>query len=124
MNKVVTTIFSRISAGSLPDDVPAYVISIAARMVGVHAQTLRTYEKVGLVEPARSSGNIRLYSARDVERAMRIRSLVEDLGMNMAGVQVIMRMSVRISELENENKQLKFRLSHAPFDHRPRARRI
>ena len=57
---MVTTIFSRISAGSLPDDVPAYVISVAARMVGVHAQTLRTYERVGLVEPERSTGNIRL----------------------------------------------------------------
>lgn len=121
---MVTTIFSRISAGSLPDDVPAYVISIAARMVGVHAQTLRTYERIGLVEPARSNGNIRLYSARDVERAMRIRSLVEDLGMNMAGVQVIMRLSARINELEKENAQLKMRVSEASFRQKQRPRRI
>ena len=121
---MVTTIFSRISAGSLPDDVPAYVISVAARMVGVHAQTLRTYERVGLVEPARSTGNIRLYSARDVERAMRIRSLVEDVGMNMAGVEVIMRMSARINELEKENAQLKSRLPDSAFRQRARTRRI
>ena len=93
------------------DDHPAYVISVAARMVGVHAQTLRTYERIGLIEPARSQGNIRLYSVHDVRRALRIRSLVEDLGMNLAGVEVIMRMSARITELERENEQMKAQLA-------------
>ena len=93
------------------DDHPAYVISVAARMVGVHAQTLRTYERIGLIEPARSQGNIRLYSVHDVRRALRIRSLVEDLGMNLAGVEVIMRMSARITELERENEQMRAQLA-------------
>ena len=107
---MVTTLGQvKLTAG--PDDHPAYVISVAARMVGVHAQTLRTYERIGLIEPARSRGNIRLYSVRDVQRALRIRSLVEDLGMNLAGVEVIMRMSARISDLERENAQLRVRLA-------------
>jgi MerR family transcriptional regulator/heat shock protein HspR len=89
------------------DNQPAYVISVAARMVGVHAQTLRYYERVGLMEPQRTGGNIRLYSVRDVQRALWIRSLVEDLGMNLAGVEVMIRMSARLAELEEENRGLR-----------------
>ena len=87
-------------------DEPAYVISVASRLVGVHAQTLRTYERLGLLDPARSSGNIRLYSAADVQRAQWIRSLVEDLGVNLAGAEVIIRMSQRIQRLEQEVRRL------------------
>ena len=87
-------------------DEPAYVISVASRLVGVHAQTLRTYERLGLLEPARSPGNIRLYSAADVQRAQWIRSLIEDLGINLAGVEVIIRMSQRIRRLEQEVRRL------------------
>ena len=108
---MVSTTVGHVTVGSGPDDQPAYVISVAARMVGVHAQTLRTYERIGLIEPARSRGNIRLYSARDVQRALRIRSLVEDLGMNLAGAEVIMRMSAHIAELERENEQLRTHLA-------------
>ena len=82
------------------DDEPRYVISVAARMVGVHAQTLRYYERIGLVAPARSKGNIRMYSGLDVQRALWIRSLIEDLGINLAGVEVIMRLRARMDELE------------------------
>ena len=91
------------------EDQPAYVISVASRMVGVHAQTLRYYERVGLMEPKRSRGNIRLYSSRDVQRALWIRSLIEDLGMNLAGVEVMMRMSARMAQLEEENRRLRER---------------
>jgi MerR family transcriptional regulator, heat shock protein HspR len=89
------------------DDDPCYVISVAARMVGVHAQTLRYYERIGLVEPARSRGNIRMYSPMDVQQARWIRSLIEDLGMNLAGVDVIMRMSARMADLEREVERLR-----------------
>lgn len=87
-------------------DTPCYVISVAAKMVGVHVQTLRYYERAGLVKPSRSRGNIRLYSQRDVERLRRIKSLQNDLGVNLAGVDVIMRMSETIASMEQEMEQI------------------
>jgi len=79
---------------------PLYFISIAARMVGVHAQTLRYYERAGLVKPSRSLGRIRLYSPRDIERLKQVKSLMEDLGVNLAGAEVILRLTERIGQLE------------------------
>ena len=84
------------------DTEPRYVISIAARMVGVHVQTLRYYERAGVIKPSRSQGNTRFYSARDVAQLLRIKSLIEDLGVNLAGVEVIMRMSERMIEMQRE----------------------
>ena len=81
---------------------PRYVISIAARMVGVHVQTLRYYERAGLVEPSRSGGNTRIYSTKDVSRLVRIKSLIDDLGVNLAGVDVILRMAGRMEKMEKE----------------------
>jgi MerR family transcriptional regulator, heat shock protein HspR len=78
----------------------AFVISVAARLVGVHEQTLRYYERAGLVEPARSKGRIRLYSMHDLERVRQIRRLTDEMGVNLAGVEVIMRLTERIRELE------------------------
>jgi MerR family transcriptional regulator/heat shock protein HspR len=89
------------------DDEPCYVISIAARMVGVHAQTLRQYERIGLVEPQRSRGNIRLYSQADVARLRQVQRLVNDLGVNLAGVEVILRMTQRMQEMEAELNRLR-----------------
>jgi MerR family transcriptional regulator/heat shock protein HspR len=86
---------------------PVYVISIVARMVGMHAQTLRQYERVGLVEPKRSGGNIRLYSRADVERLRQVQRLVNDLGVNLAGVEVILRMTEKLQALEQENEALR-----------------
>ncbi len=81
------------------DSTPCYVISVAARMLGIHAQTLRYYEKAGIIEPSRSSGRVRLYSNRDIERLRQIRTLMDDLGVNIAGVEVILRLSERIVEM-------------------------
>ena len=61
---------------------PRYVISVTARMLGVPTHTLRYYEKIGIIEPARSRGNIRLYSERDIARLRRARTLMDDLGVN------------------------------------------
>jgi MerR family transcriptional regulator/heat shock protein HspR len=69
-------------------------------MVGVNAQTLRYYERIELVEPSRSGGNIRLYSQRDIERLRRIKTLVYDMGVNAAGVDVILKLTERIQQLE------------------------
>lgn len=85
-------------------DEPCYVISIAARMVPLHAQTLRHYERVGLVKPARSKGQIRLYSERDIERIRRIQKLIDDLGVNLAGVEVILNMQERVEQLQREHE--------------------
>ena len=85
---------------------PCYVISVAARMVGVHAQTLRYYERVGLVAPSRSEGRRRLYSPMDMERLRRIKALTEDMGLNLAGVEVVLRLMGRINQLENEVESL------------------
>ncbi|HXK34526.1 MAG TPA: helix-turn-helix transcriptional regulator [Dehalococcoidia bacterium] len=88
-------------------DEPCYVISIAARMVGMHAQTLRQYERLGLVSPKRSQGNIRLYSRADVAKLKQVQRLVNDLGVNLAGVDVILRMSERMQAMEAEMEQLR-----------------
>ena len=90
---------------SLPANA-AFVISVAARLVGVHEQTLRYYERAGLVEPARSKGRIRLYSLHDLERVRQIRRLTDDMGVNLAGVEVIMRLTDRIRELEGQIDEL------------------
>ena len=92
---------------------PCYIISVAARMVGLHAQTLRYYERVGLIEPARSRGNRRLYSPGDVDRLRRIKTLMDDLGVNLAGVEVIIRMAARMSDMEKEMQELRTRLGLA-----------
>jgi MerR family transcriptional regulator/heat shock protein HspR len=86
---------------------PCYVISIAARLVGMHAQTLRQYERVGLVEPKRTRGNIRLYSQADVARLRQVQRLINDLGVNLAGVDVILRMSDRMQAMEAELRSLR-----------------
>ena len=95
---------------SWDDDDPCFVISVAARMVHVHSQTLRYYEREGLLEPARSRGNIRLYSQRDIEKLRRIKSLMDDLGINLAGVQVVLHMMNRMAEMEQEIEGLKQKL--------------
>ncbi len=85
---------------------PRYVISIAARMVGVQTHTLRYYERIGIIEPLRSQGNVRLYSERDIDHLHRVKTLMDDLGVNLAGVEVILRMMHRVNELQNQVKEL------------------
>jgi MerR family transcriptional regulator, heat shock protein HspR len=92
------------------DDEPCYVISVAARIIGMHAQTLRQYERLGLVEPQRSRGNIRLYSQADVARLRQVQRLVNDLGVNLAGVEVILRMTERMRAMEEEMEALRTEL--------------
>ena len=81
---------------------PCFVISVAARIVGLHAQTLRQYERAGLIEPLRSQGRQRLYSMEDLARLRRIKTLTDDMGINLAGAGVVLRLSDRIRELEAE----------------------
>ena len=81
---------------------PCFVISIAARMVGVHAQTLRYYERVGLIWPSRTVGRQRLYSPSDIERLRRIKTFTEEMGMNLAGAEVALKLVEKIDQLEQE----------------------
>ena len=91
---------------NLDDTEPRYVISVTARMLGIQTYTLRYYERIGIIEPARSRGNIRLYSERDIALLRRAKTLMDDLGVNLAGVEVIMRMAQRMNELQNQLQEL------------------
>jgi MerR family transcriptional regulator/heat shock protein HspR len=90
------------------NDEPRYVISIAARILGTQTYTLRYYERIGLIEPKRSQGNIRLYSDRDIDLLRRVKALVEDMGVNLAGVEVILRLVHRMGKMQNEMEKLEF----------------
>lgn len=93
---------ARIQVETIPPDEPYYVISVAARLVDLHPQTLRHYEALGLVVPRRSQGNIRLYSPRDIERLRKITRLTQELGVNLAGVEIILRLSRQLETLQAE----------------------
>ena len=95
---------------------PRYVISIAARMCGVRSYTLRYYEKIGIIEPSRSEGNIRLYSDEDIAKIKQMKTLMENLGITIAGAEVILRMAQRITELQKRVEYLEIennRLRHS-----------
>ncbi len=83
-----------------------YVISVAARMIGIEAHTLRYYERLGLVQPERSSGNIRLYSEEDVARLRYIKALMSDCGVNLAGVEVALRLMQRMKEMQQQLEEM------------------
>lgn len=85
---------------------PRYVISVAAEMLGTRTYTLRYYEKVGIIKPSRSRGNIRLYSDMDLALLQKVRTLMEDLGVNLAGVEVILRMSQQIAQLQKATEEM------------------
>ena len=91
-------------------DEPLYVISVAARMLGMHAQTLRYYERMGILRPSRSQGRIRLYSQADIARLQHIQRLISQLGVNLAGAEAILRLNERIRELEEELKHTRHEL--------------
>ena len=81
-------------------DEPMFVISVAARLVEMHPQTLRYYERAGLVKPKRSRGSIRLYSEHDIDRLRKIARLIDDLGVNLAGVEVILNLTEKLEQLQ------------------------
>jgi MerR family transcriptional regulator/heat shock protein HspR len=93
------------------DDRPRYMISVAADLLGMHPQTLRMYEQKGLVRPSRTRGNTRLYSEADLERLRLVQRLTTELGLNLAGVEVVLRLEdelkrahERIERLQRELK--------------------
>ncbi len=100
---------------------PLYMISVVAQMFGVHPQTLRAYEREGLLRPSRTDGNTRLYSEEDLERIELILRLTKDLGVNLAGVEVILNMRERMGEMQgrmNEMLQEVLRRMETEIKHR------
>jgi MerR family transcriptional regulator, heat shock protein HspR len=85
---------------------PRYVISIAAKIIGIETHTLRYYEKIGLVQPFRSRGNVRYYSEYDIDQLRQIKTLVCDMGINPAGVEVVTRMVRKMKEMQQEIDEL------------------
>jgi MerR family transcriptional regulator/heat shock protein HspR len=99
------------------DDRPRYMISVAAELVGMHPQTLRIYEAKGLVRPKRTPGNTRLYSEADLERLRLIQKLTSELGLNLAGVETVIK-------LEDEMKRLRARLKRLEREMREEIRNV
>src|SRR6266516_5773431 len=85
-----------------PDERAVYIISVAAELAGVHPQTLRIYERKGLVRPKRTEGNNRRYSARDIRRLQAIQALTQDEGVNLAGVKRIIELEAEIERLHEQ----------------------
>ena len=88
------------------DDRPRYMISVAAELVGMHPQTLRIYESKGLVTPQRTAGNTRLYSEADLERLRLINRLTSELGLNLAGVEHVIRLEEQIRRMQRTMERL------------------
>jgi MerR family transcriptional regulator, heat shock protein HspR len=98
---------------------PEYVlISVVAETYGIHPQTLRLYERQGLLAPARSAGNTRLYDRGAIRRLEQILTLTRDLGINLAGVEVILQLRDRLAALENDLERLTSELAQAARDRR------
>jgi MerR family transcriptional regulator, heat shock protein HspR len=98
-------------------DRPRYMISVAADLVGMHPQTLRIYEAKGLVRPKRTPGGTRLYSERDLDRLRVIQQLTTDLGLNLAGVEAVIR-------LEDELQRLRARLDRMEREMREEIQKV
>jgi MerR family transcriptional regulator/heat shock protein HspR len=85
---------------------PLYMIGVVADMLNVHPQTLRFYEKKGLVRPSRTEGQTRMYSAEDVEEIARLLRLTRDLGVNLAGVEIVLKMRRRMLDMQRQIEDL------------------
>jgi MerR family transcriptional regulator, heat shock protein HspR len=98
-------------------DEPVYLISIVAKILEIHPQTLRQYERENLICPSRSNGRIRLYSQRDIDRIKLILRLTRELGVNLAGVDIILRLKENVDEMENEIATLRHEVLKAKNTH-------
>jgi MerR family transcriptional regulator/heat shock protein HspR len=98
-----------------------FTISVAAEIVNVHQQTLRHYERLGLIEPERGKGEIRYYTPQDIERVQQIRRLIDELGVNLAGVEVILNMR---EQMERVRRDAEMRLQELREQHDLEIRRL
>lgn len=105
---------------SSPHNEEVFVISVAAEITGMHAQTLRTYDRIGLVTPRRTRGGGRRYSQEDIEQLQEIQRLSHEEGVNLAGIKTIIEQQKRIQKLERENREMKKKLEAAGAGRRSR----
>ena len=102
---------------------PVYMIGVVAEMLKVHPQTLRFYEKKGLVRPGRTEGQTRMYSEEDLEDIARLLRLTRDLGVNLAGVEIILKMRRRMHDMQAQIEELTNHVRNDMADSRDEARR-
>jgi MerR family transcriptional regulator/heat shock protein HspR len=95
------------------DDRPRYMISVAADLVGMHPQTLRIYENKGLIRPKRTAGNTRLYSDADLDRLRLIQRLTNELGLNLAGVEHVLRLQDELVRMRRRLDRMEREMRHA-----------
>src|SRR6266404_9173611 len=110
---------NRGGAGVLPpreERTAVYVISVAAELAGVHPQTLRVYERKGLLQPQRTSGNTRRYSAEDIARLRRIQELTQNDGVNLAGARMILRLEEQVERMRREMTRMASRVQELEED--------
>ena len=94
---------------------PVYMISVAAQLTGLHPQTVRLYEKLGLVSPRRVNNKNRLYCDADIERLLKIRRFTHDMGVNLAGVEIILDLLQKMEEMQQEMDRLREQMDgHSP----------
>ena len=93
-------------------DEPVYLISVVAKILSIHPQTLRQYEREGLIEPGRTDGKMRLYSQRDIDKIKTILRLTRDLGVNLAGVDIILRLKDKLDEQDREIEALQIHVEN------------
>jgi len=98
-------------------DEPVYLISVVAKILSIHPQTLRQYERENLITPARSSGRIRMYSQRDIDKIKLILRLTRELGVNLAGVDIILRLKENVDDMEDNIAELRHELAKAKNTH-------
>jgi len=95
-------------------DEPVYLISVVAKLMNIHPQTLRQYEREGLLKPSRTEGRMRLYSQRDIDKLKVILTLARDMGVNLAGIDIILQLKEEIEELQSEITRLKENQGNIP----------
>ena len=95
-------------------DEPVYLISVVAKLMDIHPQTLRQYEREGLLKPSRTEGRMRLYSKRDIDKLKMILTLARDMGVNLAGIDIILQLKAQIEELQIEINKLKENQGNIP----------
>jgi len=98
-------------------DEPVYLISIVSKILDIHPQTLRQYERENLICPSRSNGRIRLYSQRDIDKIKLILRLTRELGVNLAGVDIILRLKDNVDSMEKEIAELRHEVQLAKNAH-------
>jgi MerR family transcriptional regulator, heat shock protein HspR len=99
-----------------PERTAVYVISVAAELAGVHPQTLRVYERKGLLQPQRTSGNTRRYSMEDIARLRRIQELTQEEGVNLAGAKMVLRLEEQLDRMRRELNTMASRMQELEAD--------